>query len=358
MKWDDDYTLENAKNTRRGLLQLAMYAMHVGTGSTLHCRTIKVATIKQYVRAASTFLTLFGVATSDYRKDQHSDAKISITITSVYNELLRWESVPNRREPFTIEMLMNLKSLIASTSTEDDSLLAAASDWFECGLFAGLRLSEWAQEASRAHIDNYQRDFKQQARAFTLEDIRFESETRLRTTAKEAIDAFTSGALVKCWIKFRTQKNGHNGEERLFTRNKKAGGRCFVSAMLRILHRFARLRGLQDIQTPLAVYKNKDGEPTKFITAKDIEQVMRHAAARVYGLDPVKDSKALQLWSAHSLRVGACVILHAMGWTDTQIQWLLRWRSNAFMVYLRNVAIMSTQHHQTLDTAEAMPNFL
>jgi hypothetical protein len=61
---------------------------------------------------------------------------------------------------------------------------------------------------------------------------------------------------------------------------------------------------------------------------------------------------------AHSLiRVGACVILQAMGCTESQIRWLLRWRSNAFMVYLRNVAILSSLHHQKLDEAAEMPHF-
>jgi hypothetical protein len=69
--------------------------------------------------------------------------------------------------------------------------------------------------------------------------------------------------------------------------------------------------------------------------------VFRRAAAAVYKLDPITDAKSLALWSSHSLRVGACVTLDAMGFTDVQIMWLLRWKSNAFMTYLRNVAVLS-----------------
>jgi hypothetical protein len=43
--------------------------------------------------------------------------------------------------------------------------------------------------------------------------------------------------------------------------------------------------------------------------------------------------------------VGACVILHGMGFTDTQIQFLLCWQSNALYVYLRNIAGLA--HKQT-----------
>ena len=354
MRWDDDITLEKTTDTRRGLLQLAMYAMHVGTGQTLLCKTIKVATVKQYVRAAATLLALFGDTTRDYRKNYATDTAISSTLSSVFNELARWESVPNRREPFTLEMLMCLKQETQTTSMDRDSLMMAMADWCECGLFAGLRLAEWAQDAHCSDIVHYKRDFKQQARAFCLGDIRFEDGTRTRFTAKQALERRIDTSITKCWIKFRTQKNGQNGEERLFTRNN--GGKCFVQAMLRIIRRFERIMGLNE-NTPLALYKNKDTSEPKFITASDIEKIWRKTAAQVYNLDPVRDRTVLQQWSAHSLRVGACVILHAMGCTESQIQWLLRWRSNAFMVYLRNVAILSSMHHKILDEAAAMPHF-
>jgi hypothetical protein len=85
---------------------------------------------------------------------------------------------------------------------------------------------------------------------------------------------------------------------------------------------------------------------------------MRETACRLYQLDPFKDKAALQLWSAHSLRVGACVILHTMGFTESQIKWILRWRSNAFMVYLRNTAVLARQHVDVMDAAFAKPHFL
>jgi hypothetical protein len=33
-----------------------------------------------------------------------------------------------------------------------------------------------------------------------------------------------------------------------------------------------------------------------------------------------------------------------MNFTEPQIKWLLRWKSNAFMVYLRNIANLSDKH--------------
>jgi hypothetical protein len=47
-----------------------------------------------------------------------------------------------------------------------------------------------------------------------------------------------------------------------------------------------------------------------------------------------------------------------MGFNNTQIKWLLRWRSDAFMTYLRNLAVNSLQHVLAMDQAAAMPQFL
>ena len=66
---------------------------------------------------------------------------------------------------------------------------------------------------------------------------------------------------------------------------------------------------------------------------------MRDAAARVYNLNPRTRQKELQLQSAHLIRFGACVILYAMGFTASQIKFILRWKSMAFLVYLRNLAL-------------------
>ena len=65
MMWQDDITLEGAMargERRRGLLQLCMYALHLGSSCGLYCKTLKVGTIKRYIAAVTTFLTLFGRA--------------------------------------------------------------------------------------------------------------------------------------------------------------------------------------------------------------------------------------------------------------------------------------------------------
>ena len=89
---------------------------------------------------------------------------------------------------------------------------------------------------------------------------------------------------------------------------------CFVSAMLRIVRRFARIRGAHDLVTPLALYKGSATcDAPSFVTSIQIEKMMRSLASKVYSLDPVKEKAKLQWWSSRSLHVAACMILHALG---------------------------------------------
>jgi hypothetical protein len=75
-------------------------------------------------------------------------------------------------------------------------------------------------------------------------------------------------------------------------------------------------------------------------------------------LDPSADKALLDRWSSHSLLIGACMILYAMGFTDTQIMWLLRWKSNTFMTYLRNVEVLAHKQNIAFSEVEAMPQII
>ena len=145
MKWDDNLLLEgdNPGLRERGQWQLAMYAVHLGTGHSIYCKQIKVRTIEAYVFAAASFLAQFtGI---DFRKDNPSDSHMGSILAPVYRDLRKYEQVPNRREPY--DLTMHLRTRALSSGAHPDSLLAALADGFEQGLCTGYRLSEWAQPA-------------------------------------------------------------------------------------------------------------------------------------------------------------------------------------------------------------------
>jgi len=348
MKWTDDLSCASLSR-RRVSLQLASYALHLSSGNSLLCRTLKSSTIKGYVRDVATFLRQCDPQQRDFRRDSDTDKQFSVSLAKVYAEIERWEKVPNRREPFTVEMLLELRQRVAK-GADPDGILSALADWFELGLFQGFRRTEWAQESTRSEVGTQQLDIFNDTRAFCLNDFIFETGDRRRLHGANVLQV-PSTSTRKAQITYRTQKNGQHGESKLVTSDQTYSADLDgVAASIRIVNRFVRLRGSADLSTPLGLYKSQDGS-VRLITDTVVELVMRDLAATIYKLDPVKDKEALQRWSCHSIRVGACVILHSMGFTETQIQFLLRWKSNAFMLYLRNTSILADKQRESITMA-------
>jgi hypothetical protein len=356
MKLDDDMSLTSI-SIHRCHWQLGLYAVHLATGHAVSCRAVKAATMEKYPRNVAKFCARSN--SRDPRKIDQSQKALALPIQKVIDEVKRWENIPSRREPFTIEMLRYLVELAASKPHiyGPDSYLNAMIDFASCGLYDGFRLSEWAQPNDHPTLNNPQQNIRDEPMAFCLKDFRFCSDDKVHIPLDQVLALDPKSRLVgRDFVLYRTQKNGENGEERQHTRNNTPGAPCHITSAMRIVQRFVRLLG-KEFQTPLGIYRHTTGA-VRFITASIIESTFRMAASFVYKLDPVKDSEHLRRWSAHSLRVGACVILHGMGFTDTQIQFLLRWRSFAFYTYLRNIAGLANMQNRALDKLAAMPNFI
>jgi hypothetical protein len=104
-------------------------------------------------------------------------------------------------------------------------------------------------------------------------------------------------------LRWRFQKNGDNAETKTFAANP-GHTTSIGTAMLRIIQRSFRLR-LSDI-SPLAVFASR--HVVTLIDDSHITTSLRQLTVAVYGMMP---SDSFQRFSSHSLRVGACVILHA-----------------------------------------------
>jgi hypothetical protein len=110
--------------------QLALYAVHLATGNTLWCKSIKAATILKYLRDVAKFLGWYSPIDACY--DNAADKTLAPCIKAVTDEVARWEKIPDRREPFTIEMFKHLDSLRPACSP--DSIIPVITDWAGCGL--------------------------------------------------------------------------------------------------------------------------------------------------------------------------------------------------------------------------------
>lgn len=347
MRWhikDDDYFMTTI-DPKRAQQQLAMFAVHLSTSQNIHCKTLKVGTITEYINAVARLT--FQECKIDIRKDNNLDKENGKFLKPILDELKRWEDVPNRREPFTPEMLD--ETLRRAALAPEDSLKKVLGDWSICALYGGFRCSEYAQTPSNCRDPkDAVLDFRGNTKAFCLNDIRARTSKNYSLVGAEILNVPVED-ISDIWIKFRTQKNGKHGIERLF-RSKKEGKISFIKAMYRILARFVRLCGRHATQVPLSVYRASSGI-VQLLTSNEITDAMRDVAATVLHLDPKRDRAQIMKWSTHAYRVGACVFLHANGFSAIDIKWILRWDSEAYLTYLRNFSGLSDRQAEAFEDA-------
>jgi hypothetical protein len=106
-------------------------------------------------------------------------------------------------------------------------------------------------------------------------------------------------------------------------------------------------RLLQPEDMPLTIYRTKKGD-TLYLTGAKIAELLRGAVKRIR---PDILSEDIKRYSAHSLRVWACVLLDEAGKSPDYIKRRLRWLGDSFRMYLRDTAVIQHQHVNALQTA-------
>jgi hypothetical protein len=334
-----------------------MYVVYLGMGHTLLCKTIKSTTIKRYVTEAAARVQK---RRQDYSRIHpkasltwfspirtHGDNKLAVQVAECLREVNRWENMKDRREPLTTDMIQYQK--LQCLPSNPHSVDQVMYDWEVCGIYAGFRLSEWAQEDHVRHRDQVKIAIDGNPMAFLISDLEFYGENRRRMSRADALHRPYLVQTVD--VRWRFQKNGTKNEKKTFVRigsGRGASTLCAASAWLRIVQRWVDLK-LDDLH-PLAVFTDTGLATGKvdFIRPNHINAALRAAATAVYN---VTDTMALTRFSSHSIRVGACVALHAAGLQQQEIKFALRWKSDSFYTYLRNLPCQAAR------TATAVVNF-
>ncbi len=205
---------------REASLILACYAAFLALGHTLWCKTIKSATIANYLRTAANHIRdarrrLLEMNNSNSNIITWQDPRIDMRtgktndhIASVLSEVKRRENIPDCQEPLTIDMIhyQNLQRNKNTPHSKD----AVMYDWEVFGIYAGNRLSEWAQYDGKDIVENINGTLK----AFTITDLKFFGENRRHMSFHDALRhphfVHTND------VTWRFQKNGNNGEKKTF----------------------------------------------------------------------------------------------------------------------------------------------
>ena len=260
-------------------------------------------------------------------------------------------------------MQQDLDKLIVDRHLDINSKEAAIADWTCLGLRAGNRISEYGQSnIAGAKLGHHARDpvYPEQCVAFSIDDFQFFKGKQAIPIESIATAESAATALAKVdrvELNWSTQKNGNRNEKIDFNSTPANVPFCPVRRAISIVRRFHRLLGFQTRNYPLGVYRRFTGQVYN-ITRLDVDQVIKACAIRVHGLQPdrsARDKATLAAFRSHSIRVGATNILFGNGVPASIIQKRLRWRSDSYLLYFRNIGILSSIQADAVEAALQNP---
>ena len=262
-------------------------------------------------------------------------------ISPLLRAVKAYEEVTNRKEMIYESMVANMLQL--NTLSSPTSLNSAIIDWILLGRVTGARRCEWCQDGPTIQmtVPNLAHEIAEPV-AFLLSDFEFfdSSQRRIHRVSPDDISR-----VEYVNVRWRFQKNDDNGQVIPYQRDRERPDVCSVLAAFRIVLRALTLNLLP--LEPLAIYSNSSSQSTyRHIRASQVVKFLRRSAQVAFGLKP--DDKSLQRWTCHSIRVTAANILHRANMSDSYIQTRLRWKSNTFLMYLRNTFYSADRHTQAM----------
>ena len=347
------FSVESAKaawSIQQLNIVLGCYSLYLATGHTIYSQSIRADTLNEYLKAASGIIQKLDPV-PDRDAMYTADGNKYEGIVSVIREVRRIELVPNRREPYAISMHFHLFQ--KQKFMPRDCLRAALFDWFTVGINMGCRRSEWAQVKGSGTLCQYQTSPFKRAMAFVLTDVSCFTAKKIELTFKTFLDKPDSITCIR--VRFMWQKNLKHNIHRWVYRNQNNPYLCAVSAWINIVRRYVRLVG-KNTTLPLAVYRSAR-QNVRYISADQATLQMRDLAKAVF---KIKNKADVNKFSCHSLRVGACCILFQTGHHPDFIQRVLRWESDAWRTYVRDLAVTALQVVQAMNDANAadMPEII
>ena len=325
---------------------MAMYAYELASGETIQGTKIKSSTIKDYLLAAATLVMRFDKLGRDARKELNCK-ELCEAIQKVVAQVKRFEDVPDRCEAYTAHMHNELAQKIGGMHI--DCLEVSLFDWFTIGYQNACRRNEWCQEKYKNDTTQFERSPRDEARAFVLSDITFYGTNKKKFTLDYALK--NADKVMHVRIIYRFQKNGDHGQKKWQSRNTKRPNFCSIAAWIRIVDRYCRLKDKNITDKPLAIFYNNVTRRSSNIIAGEASQLIKLLAKITYD----ETDKELAKYSCHSLRVGACCSLYAAGFSEARIKFLLRWKSDCWMDYVRDMIVTTVLHNEAINSVDDMP---
>lgn len=318
-----------------------MYTESLIEGATIRGEELRSATIRGYLSAANALFAAKGFpAPVDLSRPDSCHA------TSLIENVKTWENEPNRRTHMTPLYLRELmKRADDFRPTNPDSWFPVMVDWILLGRYTGFRIGEFGQSTQKK-IDYFSffrgRHRIKIMKAFQRSDfVFFDIQGRRITNVNR-----DAARIHRLQITWRVQKNRRNGQRISWYVDHAQPALCPVQAAIRIVQRSLRWQQ-PDEGAPLGFYLEGRGakRTIRFITGAKIRESLRTVAKNIY---PDLSKRELAQFSAHMIRVTACVLLQQAGKSPDYVRSRLRWESEAYRVYLRDTSTLALQHLESV----------
>ena len=316
---------------------LKCYAIYLLGGSTLNGQKVKVGTLKGYFDAVNNYYHRHGKAKPfNYGSKECKAAKL-------LRDQAKVEQMAERRLALMPKMTYKIiVEIPANKPFLGKAHCIANSTGF--GRIAGSRPQEIVQDEEDEVRVYLQPDGTKIVRALTMDCVKCFDEDH--APVQDIMDKAERARVESMNILYPMQKNRENNQEIPHKRNREHPKYDICEHVFELADRAHALG--QPNHMPLAVYLDETDNTVKYLTGKDVTEWFRSVAKVCM---PGISAEDLRRYSAHSMRVSACVLLHEAGKDGTYIKLRLRWKSDCFEVYLRNTQVISAQHTDALAMA-------
>jgi hypothetical protein len=298
---------------------------------------LQSSTLRGYMTAVNTLFQLWSF------KQPTSLSNPSNMAGIIINNLIKEEIVASQRSPLDSTVFAELQRATSSSHScySDQNLLF---DILILAHFIGPRVSEYAHTTQDKVDYHVYPSGTRVIKAFTANDFVFYDKNG-HVLKKNDDSSLILAASVQ--ITWHIQKNRQNGQKITLLANTKNPVICPIQGALRMVMRAHCLAQPDDM--PVACYRTKKAL-LLFITGSRIATLLCEAVKKV---QPSTLADDLKKYSAHSLRVWACVLLDKAGMSPSFIQKRLHWLGDSFNMYLCDAKAIQDKHLAALHSASA-----
>ena len=328
-----------------------MYLQNVRLGNNYNNKqTVRSATLRGYAESVNQLFSLRRKPLPYDPEDKCNDSNVAIS------NLADEEDIALQREPLTASIAA--EAIRIGQHADQDSGDSLISNIICLSRLVGPRLSEYGNKQQKKITYHTWGSGRRIVRAWIAQDFTFFDKNGVELSlvgrsSDELLSLYPAMHYMK--VTWRIQKNRRNGQSLKIPVERAHQAVCPVYNALQIVMRKVRLDP-SNLDTPVCVYVTNNSTVPLFITGAKVKNLIHRAIDIV---NPTMPKEERQKYSAHSLRVWACVLLDQAKKPPSFIKQRLRWLGESYRLYLRDTLHQSQSHRDALsDNTEAIMSAL